>query len=348
MKKLLRIIGLVLLSLILVAAFLLYRWTLTPYGSLDYKVAIGLKLYEPPDIIHFTPQELREKFAEEDAWFQEDEYIRQIPSIKDTVCRTAKGNIPVRIYRPDSLTPLPILVYYHGGGFVFGTLDEYNGVCARLAHHIPAIVVSVDYRLAPENPYPVPVEDAYAALQWVYQQAALLKGDSTRLAVAGDSAGGNLAAVVSHMARDLGGPAIVCQVLYYPATQAVDFNTESHQKYGQGFALTTERVRWYTDQYLPDWKDRYEGYASPLLAKNFDYLPPALVIIAGFDPLRSEGEAYAEKLQLAGVPVQQVLFPDVIHGFINVPFFDQSQEALTHTIKVLQQHFHQPAHTSIQ
>ncbi|WP_176955978.1 alpha/beta hydrolase [Catalinimonas alkaloidigena] len=329
--------GIVLLTLIGVVALVVYRWTQTPYGPLDYKATIGLRLvYTPPDITQPVAQ-LRARFAEEDLKLS-DAYRARIAAVVDTFLSAEAGKLPLRLYFPATepeASALPVVLYFHGGGFVFGSLDEYNGVCARLAQKTGAIIVSVDYRLAPEHPFPAAANDAYAALRWVAQHAAALGGDSTRLAVMGDSAGGNLAAVVAQMARDRHGPSIAYQVLFYPATQSLDFATPSHQRYGRDYGITTERIQWYTRQYLPDTADRSRPYASPLLAKEFENLPPALVVLAGFDPLRSEGEAYAKKLQAAGVPTQLVVYETMIHGFLSIEAFDQSDEAISMTASVL-------------
>ncbi len=319
-------------------AILVYRWSHTPYGILDYKLAAGLKLiYEPPDTLNFTPQQLRQQQAEEASTSKEA--LSTLAKVKDTVSITNQGPVPLRIYIPESTRPLPVIVYYHGGGFVFGTLNEYDALCARLAHDIPAMVISVAYRLAPEHPYPAAVTDAYAAFLWTYEHAKNFGGDSTRMAVMGDSAGGNLAAVVAQMARDLQGPSINYQVLLYPPTNSTDHDTDSYKKFGKGFGLTRDRVIWYTDMYLPHINDRYEPYASPLLATDFRNLPPALIMVAGFDPLRDEGQAYGEKLKNAGVPTQLLTYPDVVHGFISVELLEQREKALRLTTNTLQQVF---------
>jgi len=190
-------------------------------------------------------------------------------------------------------------------------------------------VVSVDYRLAPENPFPAAVDDAYAALQWVSENAESLGGDPSRIAVAGDSAGGNLSAVVSLRARDRNGPKVSCQALIYPATDPSSLDTQSQNDFATGFLLTKEGLEWFRSQYLPRPEDRVDPYASPLLAPDHSNLPPAVVITAQFDPLRDEGEAYAEKLRQAGVPVEVVRYESMIHGFVSfLGIVDQAAEAL--------------------
>jgi acetyl esterase len=224
------------------------------------------------------------------------------------------GELPVRVYTPEGSPPFPIVVFFHGGGWVVGTLDTYDPLCRALAAATPAVVVSVDYRLAPEHRWPAAVEDAYAATEWASRNAAALGGVQHRLAVAGDSAGGNLAAVVALGARDRGGPAIAFQLLVYPVLDAAG-DTASWREYADGYHLTADGMRWYWDHYLggaggaaPD--------ASPLRAAFVGGLPPALVIGAEYDILRDEGEAYAARLAEAGVDASASRHAGVVHGFV--------------------------------
>lgn len=226
------------------------------------------------------------------------------------------GEIPVRVYWRDAEAPHPVVAYFHGGGWVVGDLESHDGVCRSLANHSGSCIVSVDYRLAPEHRYPAAAEDAYAATMWLAANASELGGDPSRLAVAGDSAGGNLAAVVALMARDQGGPAIRSQVLFYPVTD-YDFETSSYQANGDGsFGLSESGMRWFWDCYVEGAQQGREPYASPLRATDLSNLPPALVVTAEYDPLRDEGEAYAHRLEEAGVQTELVRFDGVIHGFV--------------------------------
>ena len=231
------------------------------------------------------------------------------------------GPIPLRYYRPAGAAKrdaLPVLVFFHGGGWVIGDLDTHDVVCRMLANEGQCAVVSVDYRMGPEAKFPAAVEDAYAATRWVAEEAKSLRVDPTRLAVGGDSAGGNLAAVVSLMARDAkdrGGPKIAYQLLIYPATD-MHMTTASHASYGEGHLLTRMAMDWFQAQYLSSAKDREDWRASPLLAKDLKGLPPAYVLVGGHDPLRDEGEAYAMAMKKAGVPVVFREFPGQIHGFV--------------------------------
>jgi acetyl esterase len=235
------------------------------------------------------------------------------------------GSVGVRVYRPDSTEPLPILVYAHGGGFVFCDLDSHDGLCRNLANLIPAVVVSVDYRLAPECRWPTAAEDVFAVTEWAAAHASGLGGDVTRVAVGGDSAGGNLAAVTALMARDRGGPAIAAQLLVYPVI-AADFDTASYQRFGRGFYNPRPALQWYWDQYVPAVEDRLHPYAAPLHG-NLAGLPPAVVVIAGHDPLRDEGIAYADALTAAGVPTTRCMFDGGIHGFMTMPMLDLAHRA---------------------
>ncbi len=242
---------------------------------------------------------------------------------------TSQGNIPIRIYTPRLDTQLPILVYLHGGGWVLGDLDGVDHICRSLANQADCIVVSVDYRLAPEHKFPTAVEDAYAVTNWVGKNATNINGDETRIAIAGDSAGGNIAAAVALMARDKGELSLMYQVLIYPTTQ-YGFDTESYQKYGQGdFGLSKEEMMWFWHHYLADVADGQNPYASPLLANNLANLPPAYIITAEYDVLRDEAEAYAVKLESAGVPVKVQRYDCMIHSFVGLSLvIDQGKNAI--------------------
>jgi len=230
------------------------------------------------------------------------------------------GPIPLRLYRgkgAEKGRPQPAIVYFHGGGWVIGNLESHDQPCRALANAVPCIVISVDYRLAPEHKFPAAVDDAIAATRWVGRNASRLGIDPARLAVGGDSAGGNLAAVVSLDARDRGGPAIRGQVLIYPS---VDMQMEfpSHVRHAEQLPLTGAGMHWFVDHYLRNAGDKSDWRASPLRAADFGRLPPALVITAGFDPLGDEGEAYAGALRRGGVQVETERFEGQIHGFVSM------------------------------
>ena len=227
------------------------------------------------------------------------------------------GQIPVRIYTPVGTAPFPVLVYFHGGGWVIGNLDTHDGICRSLANRVGCLVVSVDYRLAPEHRFPAAPEDCYAATRWLAEHAGSLGGDKGRIAVGGDSAGGNLAAVVALMARDRGGPKLAFQLLVYPATDT-DFETRSYRENSEGYFLTRADMVWFWNHYAPRDEDRRNPYAAPLRAASLRGLPPALVITAEFDPLCDDGNAYAARLREDGVPVRLSQQDGLIHGFFQM------------------------------
>jgi acetyl esterase len=221
--------------------------------------------------------------------------------------------IPVRVYVPEREGPYPTLVFYHGGGWVIGDLDTHDETCRVLTNEAECMVVSVDYRLAPEHPFPAPLEDCYTALEWVFDDSLAMQVDTDNVAVGGDSAGGNLAAAVALLARDRGGPSIAHQSLMYPVTNH-SYDTESYEENGEGYLLTKGAMEWFWDHYLESDIDGKNPYASPLLAESLEGLPPATVATCGFDPLRDEGAAYAQRLEEAGVDVNHINYDDAIHG----------------------------------
>jgi acetyl esterase len=228
------------------------------------------------------------------------------------------GDINVRIYWPaTSSDSPPVLVFAHGGGFVFCDLDTHDELCRAMTNGIRAIVVSVDYRLAPESHWPAAAEDVYAVADWAVRHAEAFGGDAARVVVAGDSAGGNLAAVTALLARDRQRSGIALQLLLYPVI-AADFSTETYRRYATGFYNTAAAMRWYWDQYVPEIADRYHPLASPMRAR-LHRLPPAVVVTAGCDPLGSEGEAYAKALAAAGVTTIHRHYAGAIHGFMTMP-----------------------------
>lgn len=233
--------------------------------------------------------------------------------------RTITGDIPVRIYHPlgTSSAGVPLIVYLHGGGFVLCDLDSHDACCRRLANEVGAVVVSVDYRLAPEHRFPAAVEDAWAATQWVAENARELGSDPSRLVLAGDSAGGNLAAVVCMIARDRGVPPIAFQLLIYPVVDQRRKPKVVRDPSARG-VLTLEHQRWFTEQYLGPDGDRENILASPILG-DLSGLPPAHVVTAEFDPLCDDGEEYADRLRAAGVPATVQQYPGMFHGFFNLP-----------------------------
>ena len=254
--------------------------------------------------------------------------FEDVASATDHRVPVKNGEITVRVYSPGGKGPLPALVFYHGGGWVIGDLYTHDGICRSIANAANCIVASVDYRMAPEQKYPVAVEDSYAGFAWVLANAGKLGVDARRVAVGGDSAGGNLAAAVSLMARDRGTTLPVQQTLIYPVTNH-SYDTPSYHENATGFLLTRDAMRWFWNHYLARDAQGKEPYASPLLAQSLAGLPPALVITAGCDPLRDEGEAYAARLRDAGVPVTLTRYEGIFHGFIRMTrLLDKAKAAL--------------------
>ena len=263
----------------------------------------------------------------------------EVGKVEDRTIPGPDGEIPVRIYTPEGTGPFPGLAWYHGGGWVVGDLDSADPSARHLCVGANCVVVSVDYRLAPETKFPGAAEDCYAATQWLAANAASLNVDGSRIAVGGDSAGGNLAAVVSLMSRDRGGCEIAYQLLVYPVTER-NFETVSYLDNGEGYQLSRDGMIWYWDHYLASDADAANPYAAPMQASSLSGLPPALVITAEFDPLRDEGEAYAQRLAEAGVPTTCTRYDGMIHGFYGMSaMVDKAREAVEQSAAGLREAF---------
>ncbi len=261
----------------------------------------------------------------------------EVFAVEDTSTGAGYSHVPVRIYRTSADMQAPAIVYYHGGGHVFGSLDTHDTIARFLAQSSGCTLVSVDYRMGPEHPFPAAVEDAYDAARWVADQAQSLRIDASRLAVCGDSAGGNLATVVALMARDSGAFAVSAQALIYPV---VNFRggTPSYDRYGKGYGiLEADTVTWFMDRYLPDLKLRDNWRASPINAASLAGLPPALILTAECDVLHDEGVEYAAMLRAAGVLTEHAEFPGMIHGFFGyLGLVDDTERAHETVAKFLQ------------
>jgi acetyl esterase len=292
-----------------------------------------------PEMWELTPDQARAEYlrrtervrADVDIYRVED---RQIPGPVQP--------IKVRIYTPQASqeqASLPVLVWYHGGGFVIGDLDSHDSACRALANQTECLVVAVDYRLAPEHKFPGAVEDCEAALHWVAAHATELGGDPGRIAVGGDSAGGNLAAVVALLAREKGGPKLCFQLLIYPCV-APEPETPSHHQFAEGYLLTRKTITWFFKQYLRSSKDTLDPRYAPLEEKDLSSLPPSLVIVAGFDPLRDEGVDYAKALIDAGNKVTLSNYEGMIHGFYLMGgMIDKANQAIEESARHLREAF---------
>ena len=263
-----------------------------------------------PPVHLLSPAEARRMYLERRFATQPE-----APPVGEVRALQTDGGVPLRLYRPAGAGVRPVLVYFHGGGWTIGDLDTHDVLCRELCLGAGAAVVAVDYRLGPEHRFPAAVEDCVEATRWVQREAAALGVDAQRLALGGDSAGGNLAAVVALTLRDAGDPAPAYQLLIYPATD-MRGASPSHTSNGQGYLLTADAVAYYRDHYIADPAQWLDWRVSPVLASDHRNLPPALVLTAGFDPLRDEGREYADALSAAGNRVQVVCFERQIHGFI--------------------------------
>ena len=263
-----------------------------------------------------------------------------VAKVEDRTIPTPNGDLPIRLYTPEGDGPLPVLVFFHGGGWVVGNLESHDATCRALANAAGCITLAVDYRLAPEHKFPAAPEDCYEATKWAVLNAAALGGDPQRVAVGGDSAGGNLAAAVALMAGDRGAPSLAYQLLLYPVTNH-SFDTESCQQNGEDYLLTKDSMVWFWDHYLENDEAGNAPYASPLQAKYVNSPPPGLVITAEFDPLRDEGEAYGKRLQDAGADIKISRYDGTIHGFFSFFHLDAQKKALAEVAEELKAAFAQ-------
>ncbi|MCI4065847.1 alpha/beta hydrolase [Micromonospora sp. R77] len=261
-----------------------------------------------------------------------------VHEVRDAHVPGPGGPLPVRIHRPAGDGPLPTLLYFFGGGWTLGSVETADGICRRLANATPCQVVTVGYRLAPEHRFPAAVQDCHAALRWIATHADEFGADPDRLAVGGDSAGGNLAAAVTLLARADGGPRLAAQLLVYPNTDQRPGPAPAGEE--DPLLFNRHSVAWYRGHYLADPGDAADPLASPLLAEDLSGLPPALVVTAEHDPLRDEGERYADRLRAAGVPTEVTRYPGMIHGFFAMPgVFDAGRRAQEQAAAFLRDRF---------
>jgi acetyl esterase len=284
--------------------------------ALDAQLLLRLQQVARVTMAKETP-ELARRMLIESQHLVAGELIQPVDTREVTI-PDANGGIPATLYVPDGLPEQSgLLVFIHGGGWVIGTRASHDNAARFFAKYAGVRVLSIEYRLAPEHPFPAAADDAVTAFDYAYAKAQDLGADPNRIAVGGDSAGGNLAAVISQVTTSRGGPAPAFQMLLYPGVDA-SVRRRSRELFGSGFFLTDRDMTWFVDHYAPTGVDRTDPRLSPLLAKDFSGLPPTYIATAGFDPLRDEGEAYAEKLRAAGVPTALSRQSDLIHGFVNL------------------------------
>lgn len=306
----------------------------TPYGRLHPRLACFIKIgriftkfVNPATLYQFSPQ-LRDKRNKLELNAKRTPYTA-VDKIEDALVASPTHNIPIRIYTPSNDQNLPLLLFFHGGGWYFGNLETHDAICRDLSIASNAIVIAVDYRLAPEHPYPAAIDDAYSVLCWVRENPMSLPVDVQQIGVIGDSAGANIATVLAIMARDRLQLKLAFQALIYPVTNLAHFNTESYLHFANGYGLSLQDMQFAQSLYIPNATDRTLPYASPLLTEDLSQLPDTLIITAQFDVLRDEGEAYAERLKQAGNAVQLSRYAGMIHGFIAMSrLLQQYQQAI--------------------
>lgn len=298
------------------------RFPQLPGGILDGQTALmrrGQQALGEVPLNQVSPAEARRSFQQSFSLLKlVGGKFEKVWSVKDLTVPGPAGGIPCRLYLPGGGTGYPLFVYLHGGGWVLGNLDSADNISRFLCKHVICSVLSVDYRLAPEHPFPAAVEDSLAAVEWAGTHAMELGGDSRRMLVGGDSAGGTLSAVAAQMSRHNGESTLAGQVLFYAATNAVNLNTPSYVEFdGPAYNLPRQDVDWFLEQYTPEPWERRDARVSPLLAEDLRGLPPALVVTAEFDVLRDEGEDYARRMQAAGVKVKLMRCNGMVHGFVS-------------------------------
>lgn len=341
MKKTIKIISAIIFILIITGFFIVKNLNKASDGKLNLYISANLKLdkiLNPKSLNGKSIKEIREYLNTQSTRWSN----KPIPffNIKNITIDINSKKIPVRIYTPKSESTLPIVIYSHGGFWIAGNLDTHDSICRKLSQNTNAIVISVDYHLAPENPFPAALTDVYNVLQWAYENSETLDGDRNHIALVGDSAGGNLSAAVSSMSRDNNGPSIDCQVLIYPSTNIFELNSKSWSYFANRFNISKGDMEKYISVYVPKKEDRKDPYASPLLTEDFNKLPDTLIITAEIDPLRDEGEAYGEKLKKAGIQAEVTRYNGVIHGFIGMgKITNKADKALNQICLYLQKEF---------
>lgn len=322
MEKIIKTVLIILIPIILIGIIggmiFINSLTETEHGKLDMDVAILLQIMQSGgekwgvDNIPIKQQRDNYEAACNDSFIGKPE---PISTVREKSVPGPAGDIAIRMYKNSNESRLPILVFFHGGGYVLGNLNATDLMVRYLAKSGKAVIVSVDYRLAPENPFPAGLEDGYAVLEWIEENAAELGGDGNKIGIAGDSSGGNYAAALALMLRDRRGPDIKFQGLFYPILDWNNLDTESFEKFGEGYSLTKESIKWFRTKYLPVDSDWDHPYASPVYADNLAGLPVTYMVTAAFDPLQDTHETYEKKLKADGVEVVRNHYDGVVHGF---------------------------------
>lgn len=326
--------------LVLLAIAYSYRWTYTPHGRIDYATGLSIHLLtfsirHKPDPNFDIEFELPVNLAFTTAQIFPTENVARS---KDIVIPHDGIDVPARIYWPANIAsdkPLPVMVYFHGGGFMLGSVDIFDALTRKIANATKSIVISVDYRLTPAHPYPAAVNDGYAALLWAARNATALGGDPGKLVVGGDSAGANLATVLALKARDMNAPQLRAQILYYPAVDLTAKHYASYDAFGEGYGVTNEMKDVFDKAYVGHVEDKTDPYISPLYADSLAGLPPALIITAGYDLLTEPATHYIDKLKQDKVAVTAINYPGTIHGFMSVPLFRQQAMGLEATAQFM-------------
>ncbi|WP_017815075.1 alpha/beta hydrolase [Paenibacillus shenyangensis] len=290
--------------------------------------------YQMPALDSIDPKMIRA--MEQNSALQQIASQTDIYRVEDRTIPLEDRQIPVRLYTPTDAEVHPALVFYHGGGWVLGSLDSHDELCRKLAREAECVVISVDYRLAPEHPFPAAVWDAYDSLHYIAEHAGEYGIDAEQIAVGGDSAGGNLATVACIIARDKSGPSVCYQLLFYPST-GNGTDTRSYRENSQGYLLTADMMNWFRKCYFEQPDDENHPYASPVLSSDLNGLPPAMIITAEYDPLRDSGAEYARRLQEEGVEVEYLCYDGMIHGFVTMSQLDRTQEAIRQAAARLRQ-----------
>ncbi len=324
-KKMMIVFSTCIVLLIVSALLLVYSWVNTPYGKLDFRLAIPFKILGMLEKLeNKSTEEIQNDFNNPAAMKKMRQQVsqgaavtsRKVPYSGNITERKIENGIPVRIYSPKGNGPFALLVYYHGAGFTFGDLDFSDNICRSVSQKGSVVVISVDYRLAPEHPFPSGLTDAYNALLWVHENAGSLNADAERIAVGGDSSGGNLAAAVSLMSKDKTPDMIDLQILIYPVLDLANLESDSYNNFATGYGLTKQQMSHVINAYVRDESDLTNQLASPIYARSLKNLPPTQIISAKLDILRDEGETFAKNLKEAGIPVNYIIYDTMAHGFI--------------------------------